>query len=63
MIKLRHAFDIVHELKRYDAFDGGAKNVIAKVDAVDADVEAVEADENVKCEGVAWKVGEVLLNI
>lgn len=52
MIELRHSLDVMHDLECYDSLDRRSKYVIAEVHAVDADMEAIKANEDVECEFV-----------
>ena len=50
MIELDYSINITNDLAGLDSFDWGTKDVVAKVNGIDADVETVETDENVECE-------------
>ena len=56
MIELSDSINIKKNLKLHDALHRRSKDVIAKLNAVDADMKAIETDEHVEGEFFTCKV-------
>lgn len=56
MVELRDAINAVKNLQLHDALHRRSEDVIAELNAVDADVKAIETHEEVEDEFVTYKV-------